>query len=205
LKHTNDPVRKGVTRNGYADRTACGQGHEYVEGSWKRRKDGIRQCLICQQITDRRAAEKKAARLASDPDYKEAEAAKSRRIHKISYRRRTMKPEEFDKWLSDFEKTEVEVLKKKSKLDYLKLTPAQSEASDRVNFAVDRKNVAPPCRKNPAPYMDYDERTPPSAADAAKLCADCPFIQECLALGLALKAPTGVWGGTVFVDGKPQK
>lgn len=30
----------------------------------------------------------------------------------------------------------------------------------------------------------------------------CPVAAQCLALGLALEAPGGVWGGRVFVDGE---
>jgi len=30
----------------------------------------------------------------------------------------------------------------------------------------------------------------------------CPLVRECLALGLALEADLGVWGGKTLVDGK---
>lgn len=56
------------------------------------------------------------------------------------------------------------------------------------------------------PHMDYDERIPPTEEDADRMCRTagvmCPIAQQCLALGLALRAPSGVWGGRVLVDGE---
>ncbi len=54
--------------------------------------------------------------------------------------------------------------------------------------------------------MDYDERVPPTAEEADLMCRTggmkCPIAEQCLALGLALKAESGVWGGKVLVDGE---
>ena len=56
------------------------------------------------------------------------------------------------------------------------------------------------------PHVDYDERTPPTEEEAELLCTTsgemCPLAKYCLALGLAIDAPVGVWGGRVLVDGK---
>jgi hypothetical protein len=55
-------------------------------------------------------------------------------------------------------------------------------------------------------HIDYDERTPPSELQADLMCRTkgvmCPLAKECLALGLAIEAPNGVWGGRTLVDGK---
>lgn len=55
-------------------------------------------------------------------------------------------------------------------------------------------------------HTDYDERIPPSEEEADAMCRTsgemCPVARECLALGLALGAPGGVWGGRVLVDGE---
>lgn len=56
------------------------------------------------------------------------------------------------------------------------------------------------------PHMDYDERTPPTRAEAELMCRTsgrkCPLAAQCLKLGLALEADHGVWGGKTLVDGK---
>lgn len=55
------------------------------------------------------------------------------------------------------------------------------------------------------PHTDYDERIPPSQEEARLMCMTagqpCPIMAQCLALGLALQAPSGVWGGKVLLDG----
>ena len=56
------------------------------------------------------------------------------------------------------------------------------------------------------PHMDYDERTPPTPAEAELMCTTagvpCPVAEQCLALALAQKSAVGVWGGKTFVDGE---
>jgi hypothetical protein len=56
------------------------------------------------------------------------------------------------------------------------------------------------------PHMDYDERTPPGAAQADLMCRTagkmCPVAEQCLKLGLALPESSGVWGGKTLLDGK---
>lgn len=56
------------------------------------------------------------------------------------------------------------------------------------------------------PHIDYDERIPPTEEEADLLCKTngvmCPVAQYCNALGVALNAPTGVWGGRVLSDGE---
>ena len=55
-------------------------------------------------------------------------------------------------------------------------------------------------------HMDYDERTPPTEAQAKLMCKTsgrmCPVAAQCLKLGLAIEASQGVWGGRVLVDGE---
>lgn len=55
-------------------------------------------------------------------------------------------------------------------------------------------------------HMDYDERTPPTEAEASLMCKTsgrmCPLAAQCLKLGLALEADLGVWGGRTLVDGE---
>lgn len=54
--------------------------------------------------------------------------------------------------------------------------------------------------------MDYDERIPPTEEEADLLCRTrgvmCPLAEQCNALGRALNAPVGVWGGRVLIDGE---
>ena len=56
------------------------------------------------------------------------------------------------------------------------------------------------------PHIDYDERTPPSKAEASLMCrtngVQCPIAASCLKLGQSIKADRGIWGGRVMVDGK---
>ncbi len=39
-------------------------------------------------------------------------------------------------------------------------------------------------------------------ADAKRICAECPVLEECLEGALARKEPLGVWGGQLFSNGK---
>jgi len=56
------------------------------------------------------------------------------------------------------------------------------------------------------PHMDYDERTPPTAAQADLMCRTagkmCPVAEQCLKRGLASPDGNGVWGGKTLLDGK---
>ena len=105
------------------------------------------------------------------------------------------------------------------KIDYLFLTPEQQEASDTLRLAIREAGkegklacqtpevVYDPLRDrfiDHFPHADYDERTPPTVIQAARLCAGCPVIRECFAYALTITPAGGVFGGVSFVDGKPQ-
>ena len=105
------------------------------------------------------------------------------------------------------------------KIEYLYLTPEQQDASDTLTEAVRKSGKAGTllCQKTTTvfdktrdrfvdvyPHTDYDERTPPTAVAAARMCAGCPVIQECLDYAKAIRPAGGVFGGTTFIDGEAQ-
>lgn len=107
------------------------------------------------------------------------------------------------------------------RIEYLYLTPKQLVAVEAMNDGIDelppmtRLRCQIPVIKTVNgkeivyfPHADYDERTPPSEAEADLMCRTtgqmCPLAAECLRLGKDLEAPVGVWGGRVLVDGKEQ-
>ena len=104
------------------------------------------------------------------------------------------------------------------RIDYLYLTESQKVVVGEMNEQID--NLPPMVRlrcQSPEvrdkggktilyfPHVDYDERTPPNAAEADLMCKTagrmCPIAATCLKLGLELEAPVGVWGGRTIVDG----
>lgn len=106
------------------------------------------------------------------------------------------------------------------RIEYLYLTPEQSELSGKIDETIDRLPAntrlrcwAPEVKtrndKEVAfyPHVDYDERTPPTKEEADLMCRTsgvlCPIASLCFEYGVALQAPVGVWGGQVLVDGKP--
>lgn len=185
--------------------TACINGHDYADGKWTRDTRGFRVCLICRNKQNGESAKRKEAKLKAEAGENLEVFLQMKRFRDSKYKnRQRMTPEKFEAWLKTAEEKLGIAKEKKNKLDYLKLTPIQSEASDKLNYALDDSGKRTACRIDPAPYMDYDERTPPSAVEAAKLCAGCDVIEQCLAFAKVLKPKTGVWGGTVFIDGKPQ-
>lgn len=58
------------------------------------------------------------------------------------------------------------------------------------------------CYEKPAYYVDYDEETPPSKAEAFKLCNGCPMLVECGRFANAYRPVIGVWAGEVWQEGK---
>lgn len=105
------------------------------------------------------------------------------------------------------------------RIEYLYLTEDEKPVVDALDRAID--NLPPLTRlrcRNPQtkevagktrihyPHVDYDERTPPTEREAWLMCQTkgvrCPVAAQCLAAGLAIKAPGGVWGGRVLVDGQ---
>ena len=86
-------------------------------------------------------------------------------------------------------------------LAYLNLTKRAQRANEKLQSGLDKD--LPNCHNNPAPYMDYPENNPPSPAKAYKMCKGCPVLADCARFASAYRPPMGVWGGEVYVDGKP--
>ena len=86
-------------------------------------------------------------------------------------------------------------------LNYLNLTKRAQRANEKLQQTLD--NSSPNCHDNPGPYMDYPENRPPSAERAYELCKGCPVLADCARFASAYRPPMGVWGGEVYVDGKP--
>lgn len=86
-------------------------------------------------------------------------------------------------------------------LNYLNLTKRAQRANEKLQKTLDQGQ--PNCHDNPGPYMDYPENHPPSPEQAYKLCKDCPVLADCARFASAYRPPMGVWGGEVYVDGKP--
>lgn len=85
------------------------------------------------------------------------------------------------------------------------MTRSKREVIDEYNQITDqasRNGWRPKCKDNPGPYMDFDE--PPTPEEAEALCAGCPIIELCFERAIANHEKFGVWGGFVFVNGKPQ-
>lgn len=105
------------------------------------------------------------------------------------------------------------------RIEYLYLTPEEKVVVDAMNEAIDElpaqvraRCMTPEIKETdsgPVEYfqhMDYDERTPPDQEEADLMCRTagimCPLAEQCLKLGLGIKADHGVWGGRTLVDGK---
>lgn len=52
-------------------------------------------------------------------------------------------------------------------------------------------------------FVAYPEENLPTPERAAAMCAPCPILQLCREYGFATKPGSGIWGGIVWVDGKP--
>lgn len=63
---------------------------------------------------------------------------------------------------------------------------------------------ATPCAGKGWLYADLDLENLPTPAEAELMCTGCPILNLCFELGMAEPSATGVYGGVVFVDGKPQ-
>ena len=102
------------------------------------------------------------------------------------------------------------------RIEYLYLTEEQKREVDEMNRQIDElegerlRCQAPQVRQGKDrtlvyfPHTDYDERTPPTEAEADLMCktrgVKCPLAAQCLRLGQAV-GDHGVWGGRVLVDG----
>jgi len=91
--------------------------------------------------------------------------------------------------------------KSENALNYLNLTKRAQRANEKLQSTL--SNTEPNCNNNPGPYMDYPEHNPPTPEKAYKLCKGCPILADCARFATAYRPPMGVWGGEVYVDGKP--
>lgn len=91
--------------------------------------------------------------------------------------------------------------KDENALNYLRLTKRAERAAVALQNAMDKHGSN--CKDNPGPYTDYDEDNPPSPIEAYHLCQGCPILLDCARFASAYAPPIGVWGGEVYLDGKP--
>lgn len=105
------------------------------------------------------------------------------------------------------------------RIEYLQLTPRQASYKRALDRAIDALDLPPRCRIPKVvekdgreittyPHMDYDERVPPDPIAALSMCSTsgrmCGAADQCFDYATALGDVNGVWGGHIFVDGKPQ-
>ena len=86
-------------------------------------------------------------------------------------------------------------------LNYMRL----GKRADRAAGALQKKldTSEPNCAGNPGPYVDYPDDDIPTPMEAYVMCKGCPVLLECARFASAYKPTVGVWGGEVYVDGKP--
>lgn len=95
----------------------------------------------------------------------------------------------------------IEAGKEDQGLAYLRLNKRAERAAETLQKHLADKE--PNCHENPGPYMDYDEDHPPTRLQAYVMCEGCPVLLECSRFANAYRPPMGVWGGEVYVNGKP--
>lgn len=54
------------------------------------------------------------------------------------------------------------------------------------------------CYRNPAPFMDYEDRADPVVFEAQMACTGCDFLFNCRERARLEKPVWGVWGGEVW-------
>lgn len=184
-------------------RNACAYGHEYTPENTFEPEGGTRRCMTCNPIN--RCIQKHD--LTEYPlEIRKSMWAKCPRCPEAPTTQRAIKREE--RILKESDK-----LVSMNKLDYLKQTLDQAQASDNLGFAVESDGrplcEVPEIRVNAEgkeykyfPHIDYDERTPPGVVEAMKMCFACPVLEQCAEYARTLRPKTGVWGGEVYVDGK---
>lgn len=87
------------------------------------------------------------------------------------------------------------------------MTRTKREVLDEFNAMSDqasRNRWRPRCKDDPGPYMDYGDDDVPTPEVAEALCRGCPLRDLCFERALVNHEKYGVWGGMVFVNGKPQ-
>lgn len=88
-----------------------------------------------------------------------------------------------------------------SALNYIKLAKRADRAAEALHKKLDREK--PNCADSPGPYIDYPEVSPPTPMEAYLMCQGCPVLLECARFASAYKPAVGVWGGEVYIDGRP--
>jgi hypothetical protein len=86
-------------------------------------------------------------------------------------------------------------------LSYIRLNKRADRAADALHKKL--AQVESNCANNPGPFVDYDEDDTPTPLEAYVLCQGCPALLECARFATAYKPAVGVWGGEVYIDGKP--
>jgi DNA-binding CsgD family transcriptional regulator len=61
-----------------------------------------------------------------------------------------------------------------------------------------------PCRDNPEVFFPAEQNTYPAYVAAAKLCADCPFLDACRAFAIDNNV-RGYWAGTALSDRRRER
>jgi hypothetical protein len=69
------------------------------------------------------------------------------------------------------------------------------------DFEEAQKHVTAKCHDNPGPWMDWDEDSVPTKAEAEALCHGCPLVKACANYAKAAQETHGVWGGNVVHEG----
>lgn len=82
--------------------------------------------------------------------------------------------------------------------DLDKLRPRKGTGELLLNLRDAAIATATPCQEDPDRWTGWDApgKTPPSEAEAAEMCADCPLLDLCKAYGDKARQ-FGVWGGKV--------
>lgn len=153
---------------------------------------GNLRCLACKKARDK----KRWAEYVNSPEYQRKQIERTR-AKQVRVGKDKSRAERYDQILAgELDGTQG----KYTGLNYLKLNKRSQRAWEPLEAKFDRTKSK--CYKNPGPYIDYDEDSPPFASEAYKLCKGCPMLVECARFAAAYKPVIGVWGGEVYIDGK---
>jgi hypothetical protein len=175
--------------------SVCGNGHT-IEGEniFRQMRAGSEyiRCRICQ-------VERNARKNAT---YKFSDAGIQARIRADANRalKRTSRSEQSIRADELLKLEAAGTAGKFTSLNYLRLTKRAARAHVPLEQAYDRSKSR--CYKNPTDYIDYDEELPPTTLMAERMCHGCPMLVECARFANAYQPVVGVWGGSVWKDGK---
>lgn len=179
---------KPPTNNAKQPGDVCKHGHKMVDDNLGERKVKGRVqyfCKECKRVQVRKYASSDAGRVASRTKNYDQSAKKQRYAHKKA-------AERADDLIGKGKEDQA--------LNYLKLAKRAERAAVSLQKAMDVEG--PKCEGNPAPYVDYDEESPPSKDEAYDLCKGCPVLVECARFANTYRPEVGVWGGEVYKSGK---